>query len=63
MKDIVKILELDKYEAGIIVNALHEFRSHLINEKIPTDAVDEIIVKTMDKNAEKKPTYKMLDER
>ena len=27
MKDIVKILELDKYELGIIINALNELRN------------------------------------
>ena len=29
----VRVLELDKYEYGIIVNALNEFRNNLIKEE------------------------------
>ena len=32
MKEYVKILELDKYEIGIIINALNDLRNKLINE-------------------------------
>ena len=32
MKEVVKILELDKYEIGIIINALNDLRNRLINE-------------------------------
>ena len=31
MKEYVKILELDKYEIGIIINALNDLRNKLIN--------------------------------
>ena len=30
MKDEIKVLELDKYELGILINALNEFRNKLI---------------------------------
>ena len=43
MKEVVKILELDKYEIGIIINALNDLRNRLINEKEETDAVDEVL--------------------
>ena len=42
MKDVYKILELDKYELGIIINALNEFRNKLIREKHETDFIDEV---------------------
>ena len=45
MKEVVKILELDKYEIGIIINALNDLRNRLINEKEETDAVDEVLLK------------------
>lgn len=48
MKDILKILELDKYEIGIIINALNEFRNKLIREQTETDAVDEVLLKVLD---------------
>lgn len=43
-----KVIELDRYENGIILNALNEFRTKLINENISTDSVDELLMKVMD---------------
>ena len=48
MKDVFKILELDKYELGIIINALNELRNKLIQEQRETDAVDEVLLKVLD---------------
>lgn len=48
MKETYKILELDKYELGIIINALNEFRNKLIQEERNTDAVDEVLLKALD---------------
>ncbi len=48
MKDTYKILELDKYELGIIINALNELRNKLIQEQRETDAVDEVLLKVLD---------------
>ena len=48
MRDIVKILELDKYELGIIINALNELRNKLIQEQRETVAVDEVLLKALD---------------
>ena len=54
MKEYVKILELDKYEIGIIINALNDLRNKLINEDRDTTAVDEVLLKT----SEKKKSYR-----
>ena len=48
MKDVYKILELDKYELGIIINALNEFRNKLIREEQDTELVDEFLLKVLD---------------
>ena len=48
MKDVFKILELDKYELGIIINALNELRTKVIQEQRDTDAVDEVLLKALD---------------
>ncbi len=47
MKD-VKVLELDKYEFGLIVNALNEFRNKLLSENKETLVVDELLLKVLD---------------
>ena len=39
-------LELDEYEQNIVFNALNEMRTTLIEEQRPTDAVDDLLVKT-----------------
>jgi hypothetical protein len=63
LKDTVKILELNRYEVGIVVNALVELRNKLIKELTITEPVDELLLKTMDCHAHMKPTYKKLEER
>ncbi len=43
-----RVLELDKYEHGVLVNALNGMRNDLIEEDRPTDIVDEVLLKTID---------------
>lgn len=40
-------IELDQYEAGVIVQSLNEKRNQLIKEQEPTDAVDEVLLKVI----------------
>ena len=47
-KEEKRVLELDRYEHGVVVNALNEMRNDLIGEDRPTDIVDEILLKTID---------------
>ena len=43
-----RVLTMDKYEHGIVIRALNELRTDLIQEERPTDAVDELLIKTID---------------
>ena len=45
MKEIIKILEINEDEIGIIVNALTEFRNSLIREDKITEPVDDVLMK------------------
>ncbi len=47
-KEEERVLTLDKYEHGVVINALNEMRNDLIQEKRPTDIVDEVLLKTID---------------
>lgn len=47
-KEEKRVLELDRYEHGVVVNALNDMRNDLIGEDRPTDIVDEILLKTID---------------
>lgn len=46
--DEKRILTVDKYEYGILVNALNDMRTELIHEQRPTDAIDDLLLKTID---------------
>ncbi len=43
-----RILELDRYEHGVVISALNEMRNDLIGEKRSTDIVDEVLLKAID---------------
>ena len=47
-KEEKHILKLDRYEHGVVINALNEMRNGLIGEERPTDIVDEVLIKTID---------------
>ena len=47
-KEEKRVLELDRYEHGVVINALNEMRTDLIGESRPTDIVDELLLKTID---------------
>ena len=47
-KEEKRILTLDKYEHGVVINALNEMRDDLIGEERSTDLVDEVLLKAID---------------
>ncbi len=47
-KEERRVLTLDKYEHGVVINALNEMRNDLIGEERPTDIVDEVLLKAID---------------
>ena len=53
-------LELDKYEVGIIINALNVLRNNQIVEEKPTDAIDELLMKLFTINEKKNKLVKCL---
>ena len=47
-KEDKRVLTLDKYEHGVVVNALNEMRNDLLEEQRSTDIVDEVLLKAID---------------
>ena len=43
-----RVLTLDRYEHGVVINALNEMRNDLLEEERPTDMVDEVLLKVID---------------
>lgn len=49
-----RVLTLDRYEHGVVINALNEMRNDLLEEERPTDIVDEVLLKVIDAPTKKK---------
>ena len=64
MKEGISLLSVDKYELGIIINALNEMRNKQIQEERPTEPVDELLLKMVDiyENGNKKKSFLKDDE-
>ena len=43
-----RVLTLDRYEDGVVINALNEMRNDLLEEERPTDILDEVLLKVID---------------
>ena len=41
-----RVLTLDRYEHGVVINALNEMRNDLLEEERPTDILDEVLLKS-----------------
>ena len=54
MKEEIKVLELDKYELGILINALNEFRNAKLQENIDTEIIDKLIMNLLHAPTNKK---------
>ena len=47
-KEEKRMVLLDRYEHGVVINALNEKRNDLLEEQRPTDIVDEVLLKAID---------------
>ena len=63
MSEEKRVLTLDKYEQGVIINALNDFRNELIEEDRPTDAVDDVLLKAIDAPTKKEKQRKVNEAR
>jgi hypothetical protein len=52
-----RVIILDKYEYGLIINALNEFRSKLIRENKSTEVVNELLLKLLNIPIKKKSIF------
>ena len=62
MKEGVKIVELDKYEHGILINALNEFRNKNLKLQHETGPIEELMLKVI-KAPEKQGFRKFIEVR
>lgn len=48
MRDNIKTIDFDKYEIGILINALNQMRTMLIEQEKDSSPVDELLLKVID---------------
>ena len=46
-KEKKKVLALSKFEENVLINALNDRHNELLKENRPTDAIDELLIKTV----------------
>lgn len=54
----IKTLELDRYEIGILINALYQFRNNLIKKESDTTLIDKVLTKAIKAPDKKKSFFK-----
>ena len=53
-----RILVINKYEYGLIINALNEYRTQLIKMEKSTDFVNEVLLKLIDTPIKRNSIFK-----
>lgn len=48
MREEKRVITVDPYEQGVMINGLNDFRNDLIREEKPTEDVDELLLKVID---------------
>ena len=48
MREEKKNLQLDRYECGVIFHSLNHERNQRLKENLPTEAVDDVLLKVID---------------
>lgn len=60
--DEKRILEMDHYEHGVVLNALNEYRNDVLAEGRTTDLIDEVLLKAIDAPTRKEKRRKCRGE-
>ena len=60
--DEKRILEMDHYEHGVVLNALNEYRNDVLAEGRTTDLIDEVLLKAIDAPTKKEKKRKCRGE-
>ena len=48
MSDNTVMVKLSSFEQGLLVNGMNRFRNDLIREDLPTEDVDDVLIKIID---------------
>lgn len=62
MSKDIRLIEVDDFDHRLLVNSIMEFRNKVIQEGVPTEDVDELLLRIIDAPV-KKPKWRSNEER
>lgn len=62
MSKDIRLIEVDDFDHRLLVNSIMEFRNKVIQEGVPTEDVDDLLLRIIDAPV-KKPKWRSYEER
>ena len=62
MSKDIRLIEVDDFDHRLLVNSIMEFRNKVIQEVVPTEAMDDLLLRIIDAPV-KKPNWRSQEER
>lgn len=56
-----RVLTVDDFEHNLMLNGINEYRNMLLEQKLPTDDVDDLLLKVLDAPLQKRRRFERED--
>lgn len=56
-----RVLTVDDFEHNLMLNGINEYRNMLLEQKMPTDDVDDLLLKVLDAPLQKRRRFERED--
>lgn len=56
-----RVLTVDDFEHNLMLNGINEYRNMLLEQKLPTDGVDDLLLKVLDAPLQKRRRFERED--
>ena len=56
-----RVLTIDDFEHNLMLNGINEYRNMLLEQELPTDDVDDLLLKVLDAHLQKRRRFERED--
>ena len=56
-----RVLTVDDFEHNLMLNGINEYRNMLLEQELPTDDVDDLLLKVLDAPLQKRRRFELED--
>ena len=56
-----RVLTVDDFEHNLMLNGINEYRNLLLEQELPTDDVDDLLLKVLDAPLQKRRRFERVD--